>query len=48
MYEDAGEVLKDGTAEDLIYQAIEEAKPQFYKLSRVFAGLSAAVDNETI
>jgi len=48
MYEDAREVLKDGTAEDLIYQAIEEAKPKFYRLSRVFAGLSAEVDNETI
>ena len=48
MYEDAREVLKDGTAEDLIYQAIEEAKPKFYRLSRVFGGLSAEVDNETI
>ncbi len=48
MYEDAREVLKDGTAEDLIYQAIEEAKPKFYRLSRVFAGLSEAVDSETI
>jgi len=48
LYEDARETLKDGTAEDLVYQAIEEAKPQFYKLSRVFAGLSEQVDNETI
>ncbi len=48
MYEDAREVLKDGTAEDLIYQAIEEAKPKFYRLSRVFGGLSEAVDNQTI
>lgn len=48
LYEDAREVLKDGMAEDLIYQAIEEAKGKFYKLSRVFGGLSAAVDNETI
>ena len=48
MYEDARETLRDGTAEDLISQAIEEAKPQFYKLSRVFAGLSEQVDNETI
>jgi hypothetical protein len=48
MYEDARETLKDGTAEDLIYQAIEDAKPKFYRLSRVFAGLSAEVDNETI
>jgi len=48
MYEDARETLRDGTAEDLIYQAIEEAKPKFYRLSRVFGGLSEAVDNETI
>ena len=48
MYEDARETLRDGTAEDLIYQAIEEAKGKFYRLSRVFGGLSAAVDNETI
>jgi hypothetical protein len=48
MYEDARETLKDGTAEDLIYQAIEEAKPKFYRLSRVFGGLSEAVDNETV
>jgi len=48
MYEDARETLRDGTAEDLISQAIDEAKPQFYKLSRVFAGLSEQVDNETI
>jgi len=48
MYEDARETLRDGTAEDLISQAIEEAKPQFYKLSRVFAGLSEQVDNDSI
>jgi len=48
MYEDARETLRDGTAEDLVSQAIDEAKPQFYKLSRVFAGLSEQVDNETI
>jgi hypothetical protein len=48
MYEDARETLRDGTAEDLISQAIEEAKPQFYKLSRVFAGLSEQVDREEI
>jgi len=48
MYEDARETLRDGTAEDLFWQAIEEAKPKFYRLSRVFGGLSEAVDNETI
>ena len=48
LYEDARETLKDGTAEDLIYQAIEDAKPKFYRLSRVFAGLSAEVDREAV
>ena len=46
MYEDARETLRDGTAEDLIYQAIEAAKPQFYRLSKAFAALSEMVDNE--
>ena len=46
MYEDARETLRDGTAEDLIYQAIEEAKPQFYRLSKAFAALSEMVDRE--
>ena len=48
LYEDASEVLRDGMAEDLIYQAIEEAKPKFYRLSRVFGGLSEAVDRECV
>ncbi len=48
MYEDARETLKDGTAEDLIYQAIEEAKPQFYRLARAFAGLTEQVDRAEI
>jgi hypothetical protein len=48
LYEDARETLRDGTAEDLISQAIEEAKPKFYRLSRVFGGLSEQVDNETV
>ena len=46
MYEDARETLRDGTAEDLISQAIDEAKPQFYRLSKTFAALSEMVDNE--
>ncbi len=48
MYEDAREVLKDGTAEDLVQQAIDEAKGQFYRLSRVFGGLSEQVDRAEI
>ncbi len=48
MYEDARETLRDGTAEDLIYCAVEEAKAQFYRLSRVFGGLSEQVDRAEI
>jgi hypothetical protein len=48
MYEDARETLRDGTAEDLISQAIDEAKPQFYRLSKTFAALSEMVDNEGV
>ena len=48
LYKDAREVLTDGTAEDIIDQALESAKKQVYRLSRVFGGLSAAVDNQTI
>lgn len=47
-YEDAREVLKDGTAEDCIGEALREAKGQVYRLSRVFGGLSEAVDREGV
>lgn len=48
LYKDAGEVLTDGTAEDLIDQAMTRAKSQVYRLSRVFGGLSEAVDREGV
>ena len=48
LYKDAGEVLTDGTAEDLIDQALTRAKSQVYRLSRVFGGLSEAVDREGV
>jgi hypothetical protein len=48
LYEDAREVLTDGTAEDLIDQAMKEAKTKVYRLSRVFGGLSEEVDREAI
>jgi len=47
-YEDARAVLTDGTAEDCIAEALREAKSQVYRLSRVFGGLSEAVDREGI
>jgi hypothetical protein len=47
LYEDAREILSDGTAEDLIGEALTDAKRQVYRLSKVFAGLSEQVDKET-
>ena len=46
LYEDPREILTDGTAEDIIDQALDHAKSQVYRLSRVFAGLSEQVDRE--
>ena len=48
LYTDAREVLTDGTAEDVIDQALTHAKGQVYRLSRVFGGLSEAVDREGV
>ena len=48
LYTDAKEVLTDGTAEDLIDQAMEHAKTQVYRLSRKFTELSYAVDAEAV
>ena len=48
LYEDAREVLTDGTAEDCISQALEEAKSKVWRLSRVFGGLSEAVDRAAV
>jgi hypothetical protein len=48
LYKDAREVLTDGTAEDIIDQAMDRAKSQVYRLSRVFGGLSEAVDAECV
>ena len=47
LYEDAREILVDGTAEDIIGMALEHAKSQVYRLSKVFAGLSEEVDRES-
>jgi hypothetical protein len=48
LYEDPREILTDGTAEDFIAEAMVEAKSKVYRLSRVFGGLSEAVDRETV
>lgn len=46
LYEDAREVLIDGTAEDFIDEAMKEAKTKVYALSKKFAELSEQVDRE--
>ena len=48
LYENPKDVLTDGTAEDLIDTALEQAKTQVYRLSRKFTELSYAVDAEGI
>jgi hypothetical protein len=48
LYEDAREILTDGTAEDIIDQAMTDAKKQVYRLSRKFTELSYAVDRECV
>ena len=48
LYEDAREVLTDGTAEDIIAQAMSRAKQEVYRLSRKFTELSYAVDSEGV
>ena len=48
LYENALDVLTDGVAEDFIAEAMVEAKSKVYRLSRVFGGLSEAVDREGV
>lgn len=48
LYADAREVLTDGMAEDMIDEAMAEAKRQVYRLSRKFTELSYAVDAEGV
>jgi hypothetical protein len=45
LYEDAREVLRDGMAEDLIYQAMEEARVE---ARRLIGSLAKVVDTEAV
>ena len=45
LYEDATEVLRDGTAEDMIWEAVEEAKK---RVPILIQGLSKLVDKELV
>jgi hypothetical protein len=48
LYENAQDVLTDGTAEDCIGEALYEAKREVYKYKQKFAELSDMVDREGI
>lgn len=45
LYEDASEVLRDGTAEDMIYEAMLEAKTE---ARRLVGSLQRVIDTETV
>jgi len=45
LYEDAMEVLRDGTAEDMIYEAMLEARAE---ARRLVGSLSKVIDTETV
>lgn len=45
LYEDASEVLRDGTAEDMIWEALREAKEEARKL---VGFLNKVIDAETV
>jgi hypothetical protein len=46
LYENASEVLTDGTAEDLIDQALVEAKRDVYRLYKKFQDISWELDSQ--
>jgi hypothetical protein len=46
LYENASQVLTDGTAEDLIEQALVEAKRDVYRLYKKFQDLSWELDSQ--
>lgn len=48
LYEDAREVLTDGTAEDMIAEALITAKREVYRMYKKFQELSFAVDREGV
>lgn len=48
LYEDARDVLKDGTAEDLIDQAMVTAKREVYRMYKRFQELSFKIDAEGV
>jgi hypothetical protein len=48
LYEDARGCLTDGTAEDMIFEAMAEAKAEVYRVYRKFAELNEAIEREGV
>jgi hypothetical protein len=48
LYKDASEVLTDGTAEDLIAEALVEAKRDVYRLYKKFQDISWELDSQAV
>lgn len=48
LYEDAKECLTDGTAEDIIYQALEEAKKNVYPLMKKLQAINEEIEREGV
>lgn len=48
LYEDAREVLSDGTAEDQIWMALEEAKRAVWPLMRRLQGINETMEREAV
>ncbi len=48
LYKDARECLTDGTAEDLIYQAMEEAKKEVWPLMRKLQAINEEIERATV
>ena len=48
LYSDAREVLSDGTAEDQIFMALEEAKKAVWPLMRRLQVINEEIERETV
>jgi hypothetical protein len=48
LYEDAKECLTDGTAEDIIYEAMKEAKANVYPLMKKLQAINEQIERELV
>ena len=48
LYEDAKEVLTDGTAEDIIFEAMKEAKANVYPLMKKLQAINEQIELEAV